>query len=84
MSGGHWNYNQSRLEEILSEVGQDWSHTRWPQTMATLRALAPVLADIIGDMDWDLSGDSSISDDIAFDAESMKKLRKVLDGDGHQ
>lgn len=55
-------------------------HQRWPMTAAALRGLAEALEDIEHRMDWCLSGDTGIEDDLLFDKECMAKLSRAVAG----
>lgn len=77
MSGGHWNYAGDSLRGTLRSIGLDESARKhWPTTCAMFRALAEPLRDAEHDMDWALSGDTSISS--VSDTELAAKLRIAL------
>ena len=76
MSGGHFEYCQSRMRNCLERIAEDEEILqRWPRLAQRLDMLAHVLNDIIHDIDWDLSGDSIIEDDKQFELISLKKLQ---------
>jgi len=77
MSGGHWNYAQHQVEEALQDVGDD-AYRRWPETGRIFEALAKVVPQIMHDMDWDLSGDTCIEQDVKFDMECVEKLKTAI------
>lgn len=78
MSGGHFNHIQYRVEEGLNEFGRcDEVKERWPKLAKTLRSLSDGVGEVLHDIDWDLSGDSTVSHD--FEAESIRKLLEVFD-----
>lgn len=59
MSGGHWNYSQYKIEEMLGDVGgYGQVILSYPKTAAAFRRLSQVLGGIEHDLDWWLSGDS--------------------------
>ena len=79
MSGGHFDYQGFKLREILENISTDEKvASRWPMLSKALGALGPLLDDLEHEMDWDLSGDSSIEDDEAFDRKSMEQLRNAV------
>lgn len=79
MSGGHFDYSGFKLRDILEEIASDEEvKTRWPLLAAAFASLAPVLSDLDHDIDWDLSGDSSVGDDTEFDRKSIGKLVDVV------
>lgn len=79
MSGGHWDYEQSRLEEVMVRVGNDGQVVRrFPKLAQVYRDLGSVLSKIAHDIDWDLSGDTEIKDDRQFEIEMLEKIAKVL------
>ena len=68
MSGGHWQYSGSRLRDLLEQIAGDREvRWRWPRIAQFLASLAPILYDAEHEMDWDLSSDSSVKDDRAFE-----------------
>ena len=68
MSGGHWQYAGFRIKDEIGNIAEDESvQSRWPGTAAALANLADVLYEIEHEMDYDLSSDSAINDDAAFD-----------------
>lgn len=80
MSGGHWDYSQYRLEEYLQNVGNDGQVVqRFPTLAKVLLNLGTSLSQIVHDLDWDISNDTSIKDDRAFEDESLFKLHNAID-----
>ena len=78
MSGGHFDYVQYRITEGLLEFGSDKEvKKRFPTLSKKLRHLSLFLVEILHDIDWDLSGDSSIEDDKEFEKESLKQLGEI-------
>lgn len=72
MSGGHWDYQSHRIEDALNTISEDEIvRTRWPVLGKLLQALGQELAKCEHDMDWDISGDSSIKDDAAWERERL-------------
>lgn len=75
MSGGHWDYRQHQLEELLSDIGNDKSvQNRFPKLAVAFKALSKALEEVIHDIDWDFCGDSSIKNDRVFEELSLSKL----------
>ena len=67
MSGGHWQYVGARLRDELEQIGEDPAALdRWPRIARVCAALAPILYEAEHEMDYDLSCDSRIADDEAF------------------
>ena len=81
MSGGHFNHIQHSIENGLNDFGRDPEvKERLPKLSKALKGLALELGEILHDIDWDLSGDSSIDDDATFDREAIKRLTIRLGG----
>lgn len=79
MSGGHWNYEDKRIQGALEDVAREREvKKRWPALARELARLAPVLGEITHDLDWCLSGDTDIDDDAAFEAEALRRLRAAV------
>ena len=67
MSAGHWQYVGASLRDELEMIGTDErARARWPRITDFCVALAPILYDAEHEMDWDLSSDTHIADDEAF------------------
>lgn len=83
MSGGHWNYAGFTIQDRLQEIAYDENVLkRWPLVAESFRRLADTIYDVEHAMDWDISGDSSIEDDAAFDKQSARLLRAAIDDYG--
>lgn len=79
MSGGHWNYCGVRIRDDLENVATDEIVVaRWPKLGAVLERLAVALHDVEREMDWDISCDSLIKDDAAFQRDAILKLAAAL------
>lgn len=79
MSGGHWEYRDSQISEILQTVGQDGKVIqRFPKLAQVFRDLGEKLGDITHELDWDFSGDSMIEDDRKFELECLEEMAAVL------
>ena len=79
MSGGHWQYAGARLDYTLSDIADDPEvKERWPLTAACLTSLRSALRALEHEMDWDLSGDTAIMDDAAWDIEACRLLRGAV------
>lgn len=75
MSGGHWDYKQHDIRSILHDVAHDISvKKRFPKLAKKLRRLGDELECIVHELDWDLSGDSTIEDDKYFEKDSICRL----------
>lgn len=75
VSGGHWDYLSHRIQEALEQVAADeFVKRRWPKVGTLLNELAPILAQIEHDMDWDICSDSSIPDDAKWEAERIGQI----------
>jgi len=75
MSGGRWDYVGSRIRTGLEEIAQSEEvKERWPRLAEALDRLGQVLYMVEHDMDWDLSADSYIDDDPAFEKAALGKL----------
>ena len=76
MSGGHFDHIQYRVEEGLSEFGRNSEvRERWPKLAKTLRGLSSVVGEVLHDIDWDLSGDSTVDEN--FEAKSISKFQSA-------
>lgn len=78
MSGGHFDYNEWRVRDTIDSVAADKAFERWPRTRQALRALAPVLYQIIREADYDICADTGIHDDMAWDDENIRKLMEAV------
>ncbi len=79
MSGGHWGSNAYLIKDSLEEVSEDRHiRTDFPELSKIFDLLAPILYDVIYDLDHDISGDCFIMDKAKFQEEAVEKLRKVL------
>lgn len=75
MSGGHFNYGGSLMRDHLEMVSQDGAvKRRWPLTAAILAGLADLFYEAEQAIDYDLSGDSSVGDDVAFDITTVSQI----------
>ena len=75
MSGGHWGYGQHQMESFMNDVARDPDvRARFPKLAARFEQLAGHIGKVAHDLDWDLSGDSSIEDDAAFEARALACL----------
>jgi len=82
MSGGHWDYGQFRMQEVLEMVSRDSDVVlRFPQVAGVLHALSTELGNLVHELDYDLSGDSSISDDREWEVQALLKLEEALSAD---
>lgn len=79
MSGGHWDYNNFRLSEILHDVGED-GHVvlNFPKAAQIFRDLAEVLDSAIHDLDWHICGDTEIENFTKFEEKLIEDLGKVI------
>ena len=50
--------------------------------VALFRKMGPVLSDTYHAIDYDLSGDSEVEDDLAFEYSVVSKLKEALKGNG--
>ena len=67
MSGGHWNYSHDTIRSNLREIGDDGQMVlRFPKLAQTFRDFAELFCGIVHDLDWDFSGDASITNDLEF------------------
>lgn len=75
MSGGYWDYIGYKIENALTEISED-EHVqhRWPGVSRIFKQVAPVLKRLEYEMDWDLSADSWIPDDTAWDLAACAAL----------
>lgn len=80
MSGGHWDYRQYQAVELLEDVGKTGEVViRFPKLAQVFRDCAQLLDDTLHDIDWDLSGDSSIENDEEFEKQFIKKIGFLLE-----
>lgn len=79
MSGGHWNYSGYKIKELLESIGNDDKvKERFPKLSSVFIKLGDILSEIEKDLDWDITGDSTIKNDTAFETNSIDKLSDVL------
>ena len=78
MSGGHWHYVQHRIQDELQSIASDEEVVkRFPRLAHYLSDLAERLHGVIHDLDWDLSGDTHISNDLEFEQIALGVLREA-------
>jgi Flp pilus assembly protein CpaB len=76
VSGGRWDYQQYRLRDVTESVATDVEVARrFPRLAATLRQVGETVKDVMHDLDYDLSGDSEIRDDKAFEQQAIDKIQ---------
>ena len=79
MSGGHWEYRQYSVKDLLLDVGNDGKLLqRMPKLCQVFRSLAVLLDDTVHDLDWDLSSDTLIEDDEEFQSQFIKRLGELI------
>ena len=79
MSGGHWEFRQYSVKDLLLDVGNDGKLLqRMPKLCQVFRSLAVLLDDTVHDLDWDLSSDTLIEDDEEFQSQFIKKLGELI------
>lgn len=68
MSGGRWEYVQSRIADDLRTVAEDEIvKKRWPMLGQIFENIGEALYQVIPKMDWDISGDTALDmDDDSF------------------
>lgn len=75
MSGGHWNYVGSKIRDSLEYISDDENvKERFPNIAQLLDNLGDILYYAEHDLDWDLSGDSHIPDDVVFEETVVTKV----------
>jgi hypothetical protein len=75
VSGGHWGYSGATIRDGLEAIAEDDTvMRRWPRISSALAGLATVIKVAENDMDYDISGDSTIKDDVHFEAVIMQRL----------
>lgn len=79
MSGGHWDYDQHKMEYFMDAVAND-GHViqRFPKLAQVFLDMGNILGKVAHDLDWDFSGDSTIKDDADFEAKAIKDMGRVL------
>jgi hypothetical protein len=83
MSGGHWDYEGFKIEDVMSRVAADEAVLkRWPKIAKLFGSLGPILREAEHEMDWDLSYDQPIEDDAAFQRDILKRVKKSLEEAG--
>ena len=79
MSGGHWEYDDRKLESILLMIAEDEKvQERWPEIGQVFAALVPLLLKSSHEMDWDLSGDLSITNDHEFSESTIGEILEAV------
>lgn len=79
MSGGHWDYAGGRIAYDLEAMAEDPEvQQRWPMLARTLMQTAQWFRAVEHEMDWDLSSDSKIEDDGAFDLAAVGALLDLV------
>ena len=79
MSGGHWEYKQYEVAELLKEIGHDKNiQKRFPSLAKFYLKLSVFLGENLYKLDWDLSGDTTIPSDKLFEETSIKLIKQLL------
>ena len=79
MSGGHWNYNGLRIQEMLEDMGRDGAvKSRFPRLSKIFERLGKTLYEIEHELDYDLSGDRKIEDDTTFEVKAIQELKDIF------
>ena len=79
MSGGYWEYADRNLESILLNIAEDATvQKRWPEIGQVFAALVPLLLKSSHEMDWDLSGDLSITNDHEFSESTIGEILEAV------
>ena len=79
MSGGHWEYVGYRLQDDLATISKDTDvASRWPLIRDAIAAVAEWIQPTEHEMDYDLSSDSQIPDDAAFDRTQFGALLDAM------
>lgn len=78
MSGGHFSYVGYRLRDALEMIaGDEDVKQRWPALASLLESLGDILYKMEHEIAWDLSGDSQIPDDAAFERHVLGSVLKT-------
>lgn len=79
MSGGHWDYEQNRIRNVLEIVGNDGKIIqKAPKIAQVYRSLATILENNMHAMDYDLCSDSEIEDWKSFEKKFIEQLGKAI------
>ena len=80
MGVGRWDYKQYTVEDLLKEIAHDREiKKRFPKLAKLYLDLSTLLADNIHQLDWDLSGDSTIKNDKNLEKDFIEKLREITE-----
>ncbi len=82
MSGGHWNYSNHQASNFYACYFKNDPAVkeRWPRLQKALVDMHEAMDAITHDIDYDLSGDSTIDDDREFEDQAIKNLCDVAKG----
>jgi len=79
MSGGHWDHSGYTIEHMLTQIGNDPAIIkRFPKLSEILIKLGHTLYITEHTLDLDISGDAIIKNDIEFETNTMKELKKCI------
>lgn len=82
MSGGHWDYRQYQLRELLEDIGNDGAVVqRLPKLAQIFRGFGRLFDNTIHMLDWDLSGDTSINNNVGdeeFEKIFIDEIGKIV------
>ena len=80
MSGGHWNYAQYQLNNILLEASSDAEiNKRFPNLAKALKESAKVYYEILHTIDYDFCDDAYINSDELFEQEALTKIHSITE-----
>lgn len=75
MSGGHFQYSGFKIQEALDAIAEDAEvMKRFPSLVVLLSRLGETLYAMEHDLDWDLSSDSHIEDDVKYEEKVIWSL----------
>jgi hypothetical protein len=78
MSGGHWDYSHHQIRECLEAVADDKTiREDFPTIARAFKELSAVMYEIVHDLDWHLSGDTTIHDPKKFEKEAVNKIMEA-------
>ena len=83
MSGGHWDYQQRVIKNIMEEIrNDDYEETKYllnqmPKLHKVSQEIGDWLYDYVHDLDWHLSGDTSIKSCKRYETKMLKRLEKI-------
>lgn len=76
MSGGHWDYRDHGVRDLVCDISYD-TRKDSPKLSKAIKEVGKWLTDLIHELDYHYSGDTEIHDFSKTEDRYLKKLRDI-------